>query len=238
MEFEGLKIDNAENVRRHLESLRTTHPRDNHPWEWLGRFLRAHPEHKPWAEAAMLAMAADDMPGGELRPTDTAVDLLRIAASNRIWCFRPLIEKQLGAEGDSSDPEVVRWLLDKLLEAAGAFPLDSRVVSDIARHGRRKGCFNTALSLMGHASRDAASEFLCAELPSALKRKERGAMDAAAFCFGFHLQAPQRKRVAHMIAAQMPRQVKPLRESIAKNASMVGKAEELLAEFDMLIKEK
>lgn len=218
MEFEGLTLNNAQNIRRHLEKLTQTQGRDDHPWNWFYRFLHDCPEHRDWSLQAVREMLEDGLVDGHVRPENGVPDILHLAHTGKFYELRPLIETELALDA----PKDTEWLLDNLLGLTNEYdaPLSPKVMDDVARHGKRKGLFKLALTVLASSDRDRAADFAIEEFPAALERREKKAVESLGEKLGLYLEQPERLRIIRTLAANEP-----------KLRSKLGKAIEAGAEY-------
>lgn len=236
MEFEGLTINNAQNIRRYLEELRPTTARDAHPWEWFGRFLKAHPEHREWCAQAVRSMLTDQLVDGRLRLNDDTPTIFTLAVNNRLYELRDLVEAELARDVTGHKLNELEWLLQVALGLTNEFeaPLPEITTQDIAKLGQKKGLFHLTRLVLTKSGLDTGADFVIGELSAAVKRGDPKALDSVADAFGLEFEDTQRERILAALQRVDPDLLPRLKQAIDTVCDYLDDEERatIAAEFD------
>ncbi len=147
MEFEGLTIENEDDIVRYIREGRSTRPRDPRPWAWVERFA-----HEGNASKRLVAEALDKIieadAGDDLRPTPMLSEMYNLASLCDVKSGLQRARQRLLGSFDSWDDGQAKALLNWLI---GLKPqaLSGSEIGAIAQLGARPECFTAALMLLG-----------------------------------------------------------------------------------------
>ncbi|MBN1946363.1 MAG: hypothetical protein JW797_11855 [Bradymonadales bacterium] len=234
MEFEGIRLSGASDVRYHILAETSTRPFDERPWDWVVRFARAHPEHQDWVEQGILAVI-DEIGGRQLRPTDMLDEMVRLSEQCHVEALFQRLRDRLLQPLEGWTPGEVGTFLGWLIGFHAGQRL--RPIADrIREHGNRAETFAEAFILLTHVDGAMAAQ-LVEEAIGPVMATADDPEYLLSFVAGKYLldeMAPHRAAIVAAIEREPEEIGRLFREAVANEALDPEESERFLAEFDEL----